>query len=222
MLKLPCDNAKPHYSNVTMQTADQVQKLYESNELLVDAITAQLESLKVKANDSDMLEESIQAAFISMYEKQEAMLQQQIQMCEDNRAVLEQSYVSQRFGDTKLGNRSRNFRGLDTDKAQGSLHQVFGRTEAGDGVWNFEGAASGSVISSFFGNASEANADSAGPGLFQGRNASSGGRAIGLASGGRNNEQTQLSERLLSPSQNAGHGNAYVKGVVFMADVQNR
>jgi len=202
-----------------MQTADQVQKLYESNELLVDAITAQLESLRIKANDADMLEESIQAAFISMYEKQEAMLQQQIQMCEDNRAVLEESYVSQRFGDTKLGSQSRNFRGLDTDKAQGSLHQVFGKTEAGDGVWNFEGAASGSVISSFFGNASEANAGVVTPRLFQGRDALSGASVEELASGGRISEQ---SVRMLMPSQNAGRGNSYVRGVVFMEDPQNR
>ena len=219
MLRLPCDNAKPHCSNITMQTAEQVQKLYESNELLVDAITAQLESLKVKANDSDMLEESIQAAFISMYEKQEAMLQQQIQMCEDNRAVLEQSYVSQHFGDTKLGNHSRNFRGLDTDKAQGSLHQVFGRTEAGDGVWNFEGAASGSVISSFFGNVSGASNGVAAPGLFQGRHALSGASTEEFTPGGRNIEQR---ERMIMPSQTAGHGNSYVKGVVFMADLQDR
>lgn len=125
----------------------------------MQAIAAQIESLKVSIAGSEQFSEDLQASMKAEAEKHENLLQAQLQMCKDNRTAIEQkAHNTLHFGNTKLGNDSKNFRGLDLDKAKGSIDLKFGDAVIGDGSSNFEGAAGGETISTFFARRTTADA----------------------------------------------------------------
>jgi len=206
VLKPAHDSAKPSYSNVTMQTSEQVDKLYESNERLVQAITSQLESLKISASVSANREESMQATFISLCRKQEAVLMQQLQICEDNRSIVKRMYSSQHSGNTKLG----NFPGLKIDETHGAPNQVSGKTGAGDDVWSIDGAAAGCTILS---SSEEPSGSSTGvmtPGLLRARSVPSGAGAKAHSTDERTIGQ---SEKMIMSSQIVENKKTYLEGI---------
>lgn len=101
---------------------------------------------------------------------QEAMLKEQLLLCDENRAAADaQARYELEYGNTKVEDNARNLRVLDLDKAQGSFKLKYGNLEIGNGSWSAEGAMGADMMERFF----------YGPAASQSQNFRGAGRRVG-------------------------------------------